>query len=108
MPVYDIILKMMTQAQKIKDLRQEAKRIASVLSKSYQPEKIILFGSAVSGKVNEWSDLDIVVSEASPGVEAWGIFFKRYAFGEVSYPGSFIPECGDSGNSESGLKKVIV
>ena len=51
----------MTQAQKVKNLRREAKRIASVLSKSYRPEKIILFGSSVSGRVDEWSDLDMVI-----------------------------------------------
>lgn len=35
-------------------------QIVDELAKNYQPEKIILFGSAVSGKRHEWSDVDFV------------------------------------------------
>ena len=41
--------------------QQELKRIVSVLVKKYQPLKIILFGSALTGKTHQWSDLDLVV-----------------------------------------------
>lgn len=51
----------MMQARRARKLHQEAKRIALVLAKSYRPERIILFGSSVSGKIGEWSDLDMVV-----------------------------------------------
>lgn len=36
-------------------------RIVAILIKEYNPEKIILFGSLVSGDVHEGSDLDIVI-----------------------------------------------
>lgn len=51
----------MAQVRRGENLRKEAVRIAEVLAKNYQPEKIILFGSAVSGRVGEWSDLDMVI-----------------------------------------------
>lgn len=43
------------------DLERELKRIVSVIIKEYSPEKIILFGSLVNGKVHEWSDIDLVI-----------------------------------------------
>lgn len=48
----------MTRKQR---LQKEIKRIVEVLVKNYHPEKVILFGSLVSGEVHEWSDVDIVV-----------------------------------------------
>lgn len=42
-------------------LNLELKRITQVLKTKYKPEKIILFGSAASGQVKQWSDLDIAV-----------------------------------------------
>ena len=42
-------------------LSQELKRIVSVLKTGYQPEKIVLYGSLAGGKVNRWSDLDLMV-----------------------------------------------
>ena len=48
----------MTQKQK---LENEVKRIADILIKEYNPIKIVLFGSLASGKVHEWSDIDIAV-----------------------------------------------
>lgn len=42
-------------------LQREIKRIIKVLKERYQPQKIILYGSMVGGRVNKWSDLDIVV-----------------------------------------------
>lgn len=38
-------------------LQQAVKEI----KKKYKPEKIILFGSAASGKVRKWSDIDLVI-----------------------------------------------
>jgi len=43
-------------------------------------------------------------SESSPGTEAWGIFIKDTPSARSSSLGSFIPEYGDSGNSETSLK----
>jgi predicted nucleotidyltransferase len=40
---------------RIKQLNRELTRIVDVLIKEYQPEKIILFGSLATKKINEWS-----------------------------------------------------
>ena len=42
-------------------LEQELHRIVEVLIREYEPEKLILFGSAAQGELHEWSDLDLVV-----------------------------------------------
>lgn len=42
-------------------LQEELKRMLSVIKEKYHPEKIILFGSLASGKVQEWSDIDLVI-----------------------------------------------
>jgi len=42
-------------------LEQELHRIMEILIREYQPEKLILFGSAAQGELHEWSDLDLVV-----------------------------------------------
>ncbi len=44
-----------------KDLEKELARIVKVLRTSYDPEKIISFGSFATGRTHEWSDLDIAV-----------------------------------------------
>lgn len=43
------------------DFEKEAGRIIEVLIQRYNPQRIIIFGSFVSGDLNKWSDLDIVV-----------------------------------------------
>ena len=35
--------------------------MTEVLIREYEPEKLILFGSAAQGELHEWSDLDLVV-----------------------------------------------
>ena len=42
-------------------LEEELKRIVKVISTSYKPEKLILFGSLANGEVHEWSDIDLAV-----------------------------------------------
>jgi len=42
-------------------LEQELHRMTEILIREYQPEKLILFGSAAQGEIHEWSDLDLVV-----------------------------------------------
>lgn len=44
-----------------KTLREELVRILDILIKNYRPMKIILFGSLASGKVGEWSDIDLAI-----------------------------------------------
>lgn len=51
----------MTKTQRKKQLNSELNKITKVLKEKYKPEKIILYGSFASGKVHEWSDLDLVV-----------------------------------------------
>src|SRR2546422_76417 len=42
-------------------LEQELHRMVEILIRKYEPEKLILFGSAAQGELHEWSDLDLVV-----------------------------------------------
>lgn len=42
-------------------LEQELKRITEIIVREYKPERVILFGSLASGKVHEWSDIDLVI-----------------------------------------------
>lgn len=42
-------------------LKNELKNIVAILKREYKPKKIILFGSFAKGKVNRWSDLDLVI-----------------------------------------------
>lgn len=55
----------MTRKQTIKArkvlLEENASRIVSALKERYAPEKIIIFGSYVTGDITETSDLDILV-----------------------------------------------
>ena len=44
-----------------KILSRELKRVTGLLCEKYNQEKIILFGSLVSGKVKNNSDIDLVV-----------------------------------------------
>ncbi|ERM92468.1 nucleotidyltransferase [Caldanaerobacter subterraneus subsp. yonseiensis KB-1] len=46
---------------RMNQLDHELKRIVDVLIREYQPEKIILFGSLATKKINEWSDIDLIV-----------------------------------------------
>lgn len=42
-------------------LKKNLSRVVSTLRRNYHPEKIILFGSLVEGKVREWSDIDLFI-----------------------------------------------
>src|SRR2546428_7690825 len=42
-------------------LERELHRMTEALIREYEPEKLILFGSAAQGELHEWSDLDLVV-----------------------------------------------
>jgi predicted nucleotidyltransferase len=42
-------------------LERELNRMMEILIRDYQPEKIIVFGSAAQGEFHPWSDLDVVV-----------------------------------------------
>lgn len=44
-----------------KKLEAELNRIVETLKEKYDPEKIILFGSLVTGQTKSWSDIDLVV-----------------------------------------------
>jgi predicted nucleotidyltransferase len=51
--------------ERLEKLNAELDRIIGVLVNSYDPQKIILFGSLVSGSVHEWSDIDLIVVKES-------------------------------------------
>jgi len=48
-------------AQRKEALEKELRRIVATLTEKYKPEKIILFGSLASGKIHEWSDIDLLI-----------------------------------------------
>ncbi len=50
---------------------QEAEKIAEIIGNKYKPEKIILFGSIVDGKVNSNSDIDLLVIKETPKKRAF-------------------------------------
>jgi predicted nucleotidyltransferase len=47
------------------ELNTELDRVVDVLVNSYNPQKIILFGSLATGKVHEYSDIDLIVVKES-------------------------------------------
>jgi predicted nucleotidyltransferase len=51
--------------ERLERLNTELARIVSVLVNGYDPQKIILFGSLVSGDVHEFSDIDLIVVKES-------------------------------------------
>jgi predicted nucleotidyltransferase len=48
-------------AERREKLTESLEHILYVLTRQYQPEKVILFGSMASNKVSEWSDIDLVI-----------------------------------------------
>lgn len=41
-------------------MKSQVQQIVDELVRNYQPEKVIMYGSQVSGKTHEWSDVDLV------------------------------------------------
>ena len=48
-------------AERHAKLQETLEHIVRTLTREYQPDKIILFGSMATGNVHEWSDLDLVI-----------------------------------------------
>jgi predicted nucleotidyltransferase len=42
-------------------LEEELHKIVAPLVEKYQPEKIILFGSLATGRIHDWSDIDLLI-----------------------------------------------
>ena len=42
-------------------LEAELARYLPLLREHYDPERVLLFGSLVSGETNDWSDIDLVI-----------------------------------------------
>ena len=47
--------------QRKEALEKELRRIVATLTEKYKPEKIILFGSLATGRIHEWSDVDLLI-----------------------------------------------
>jgi len=47
--------------QRKEALEKELHRILATLIEEYKPEKIILFGSLATGRIDEWSDIDLLI-----------------------------------------------
>jgi len=52
-------------AQRHALLEAELARYVKQLRETYHPQRILLFGSLVSGQVGEWSDIDLVIIKES-------------------------------------------
>ena len=50
-----------TVTQRKEALENELHRIVATLAEKYKPEKIILFGSLATGRIHEWSDIDLLI-----------------------------------------------
>jgi predicted nucleotidyltransferase len=50
---------------RMEELNKELNRIINVIVNDYCPEKIILFGSLVSGNIHDFSDIDLIVIKDS-------------------------------------------
>ena len=46
-------------------LTLELQRVLNILIRDYHPDRIILFGSLVSGDIHPWSDIDLVIIKAT-------------------------------------------
>lgn len=55
----------MTTEERRQVLGEELKRIVEVIVKQYLPEKIILFGSLVTGKIHPYSDIDLAIIKST-------------------------------------------
>jgi predicted nucleotidyltransferase len=51
----------MMSAERREKLAKSLDHILHVLTRQYEPEKVILFGSMASDEVSEWSDIDLVI-----------------------------------------------
>ena len=50
---------------RLEELNNELSRIVNILINSYNPLKVILFGSLVSGEVHDFSDIDLIIVKDS-------------------------------------------
>jgi len=54
-------ISLVTKTQGKEALEKELGGIIAALIEKYQPQKIILFGSLVTGRTHEWSDIDLLI-----------------------------------------------
>lgn len=47
-------------------LKQEIRQLAEIIKKNYQPEQIVLFGSAAKNGFKDGSDVDLLVVKETP------------------------------------------
>ena len=50
---------------RLEELNNELSRIVGILINTYNPIKIILFGSLVSGDIHDFSDIDLIIVKES-------------------------------------------
>lgn len=55
----------MLNQMRFEELNNELSRIVNILVNTYNPLKIILFGSLVNGEVHDFSDIDLIVVKES-------------------------------------------
>jgi len=59
-------MKPLTPQEREKLLREELDRVLEIIKENYDPEKIILFGSLVTRRVHEGSDIDLLIVKETP------------------------------------------
>lgn len=70
---------------------QEAEKLAGIIVKNYQPEKIILYGSAARGNVRKDSDLDFCIIKESDLPMRKRIYDVYSALDDYDYAYAFEP-----------------
>ncbi|MCS7178990.1 MAG: nucleotidyltransferase domain-containing protein [Anaerolineae bacterium] len=48
------------------EVRSTVRQITDLLARSYGPDKVVLFGSSVSGSMDEESDVDLLIIKDTP------------------------------------------
>lgn len=98
--------------RKKSQLIQQLKQFRDKIARNYKIEKVILFGSRLTGKINEDSDIDlIIVGEEFRGKEALKRSSPLYLEWDLEYAVDFLcytPEEFDKRKKQIGIVKEAV
>ncbi len=70
-PYFSELQSVVLKSQRKKMLEKNLKKLVQRLKKTYQPEKIILFGSLAKGRVSSDSDLDLLIVKKNLPERYW-------------------------------------
>ena len=101
----------MSHKDRNEELRSELERIVDTLQKRVQPEKIVLFGSLASGRLNPQSDIDLLIIQQTRDSifervkKLETLLKRRYAADLIVLTPQEVQSLLDSGNRY--LKEII-